>query len=103
MTAQVNWWPVHTFVEPLLDTIGEWPMVGTQAWCELAADDPRKWAALADAAQHWALRVDNNQQALCDAGEALSKAENWSRIAQSRRDRAVYEADHPWVKWGAAS
>jgi Protein of unknown function (DUF2742) len=54
-SQQVSWWSVHEHVAPLLDQIESWPMVGTPAWCRLADDDPRKLAALYDAARHWAL------------------------------------------------
>jgi hypothetical protein len=54
----VCWWEVNTFVAPLLARVGSWPMAGSVAWCALADDHPAKWAALLDAAQHWALRVE---------------------------------------------
>jgi hypothetical protein len=101
-SRQVQWWTVHTFVEPLLEQVQSWPMIGTQAWVELAATDPIKIAALYDAARHHALRVDTAQQAVCDAGEAISAAENWSAIAQARRAEREWRNEHPWARWPAA-
>ena len=56
-SQQVSWLTVHDFVSAVLDQANGWPMVGTPAWCSLAHDDPQKWAALLDAAQHWALTI----------------------------------------------
>jgi hypothetical protein len=97
-SAAVSWWDVHTFVAPQLETVGHWPMVGTPAWCRLSWNDPEKWAAILDAAQHWALRVETCQQAHCDASHAVSAAVNWTRIAESNRNHAEFYAERPWLK-----
>ena len=73
-------------------------MAGTPAWCALADDDPAKLAALLDAAQHWALRVDICQQAQCEAGHAVSAAADWSEIARRYYVRECFEAEHPWAR-----
>jgi hypothetical protein len=90
-SRQVTWWFVHEHVEPLLAEVGSWPMVGTWEWHDLAVDDPRKLAAMFDAAQHWALRIETMQEAACGASHDVSGAANWSAIAQQkfRRDCAV--------------
>lgn len=100
-SQQVDWWRVHEYVSPVLNEARQWPMAGTIAWCELE-DDPRKLAALFDAAQHHILRVDTAQNAVCQAGEAVSAAADWSTIARVKYDRAMFEAAHPWMKRGAA-
>src|SRR5690348_3635085 len=69
---QVSWWSVHEHVAPLLESAGTWPMVGTPEWCALSDDDPRKLAALYDAARHWALRVETAQQARAEASRSIS-------------------------------
>jgi len=97
-SSQVDWWSVVEFVAPLLDQIDSWPMAGTPGWCALDDSDPVKIAALFDAARHWALRVDTAQEALCQAGEAISAAEDWTGIAQARRNRAEWYAERPWAK-----
>jgi hypothetical protein len=56
-------------------------MAGTPAWCLLDDDDPAKVAALFDAAQHWALRIETSQQAKCAASREISTAAEWSAIA----------------------
>ena len=89
--SQVSWWSVHEFVAPQLDRVGSWPMVGTPAWCALAAADPVKLAALLDAAQHWALKVETHQEAECEASHDISAAADWADIANKlRRRREVY-------------
>ncbi|WP_326547039.1 DUF2742 domain-containing protein [Mycolicibacterium sp. ND9-15] len=82
LSQQVSWWDVHEFVSPLLTSVQSWPMIGSPAWCELPGDDPRKLAAVFDAARHWALRVETCQQARCDAAQAISAAYDWRQIAQ---------------------
>jgi hypothetical protein len=82
-SQQVSWSSVHEFISPLLKTVGTWPMIGTPAWCELAHDDPRRLAAIFDAAQHWALRMETSQQAACEASRDIAAAEDWSAIANA--------------------
>ena len=78
-------------------------MVGTQQWRELPDDDPRKWAALLDAARHWALRVDTCQQAMADAGSEISAGADWSAIARNWRAYNEFYAARPWMKRRPAS
>ena len=81
-SQQVSWWSVHQHVTPLLVSTGTWPMAGTPEWCQLADDDPRKLAALLDAARHWALRVETCQQSACEASQAISAAADWKAVAR---------------------
>lgn len=80
----VDWWSVHTHVLPLLEQVGCWPMVGTLTWQALHQDDPAKLAALFDAAQHHALRVDSAQAAMAEASQDISKSADWSKICRTR-------------------
>lgn len=96
-SRQVDWWTVHEFVAPALSRAGSWPMAGTPAWCQLADDDPRKLAALLDAARHWALRVDTCQDESAQASRAISEADDWSAAARRLQDRADFIASHPWA------
>jgi hypothetical protein len=86
-SRQVSWWWVHEYVAATLVTVGTWPMVGTPAWCALDDHDPVKIAALFDAAQHHALRVETAQQARCDASRDIADAEDWSAISNEIRVR----------------
>ena len=61
-------------------------MVGTPAWCQLPDTDRRKWAALLDAARHWALRVETAQQARAEAAKDVAQAEDWGAVAQRIRN-----------------
>jgi hypothetical protein len=97
-SQQVSWWSVHEFVAAVLDRVGRWPMVGTSTWAALDDSDPAKIAALFDAARHWALKVELNQEATCQAGKAISGAEDWSAIAQTIRAKREWYAGRPWLK-----
>jgi hypothetical protein len=94
----VSWLSVHDFVVPRLSQVGDWPMVGTPAWCQLDDHDPVKWAALLDAAQHFAVRVETCQQARADASRDLSASEDWLAVAQEIRDRTEFYAARPWLR-----
>lgn len=80
-SRQVNWWAVHLFVQPVLDRVGEYPIVGTPEWCQLPDDDRRKIAAVFDAAQHFALRADTEQEARADASAAIAASTDWAKVA----------------------
>ena len=95
---QVRWWDVHQFVAFTLAQAQPWPTVGTVEWCALADDDPRKLAALLDAAQHWALRLETCQQARCDASREISDALDWSALAREINQRTDFYAARPWLK-----
>jgi hypothetical protein len=87
---EVCWWDFHQWVQPYLDELGDWPMVASPAWFDLDDTDPRKWAAVLSAAEHWTLRVETYQQTvgrpdpLAEASRAISAAENWP--GHRRRD-----------------
>ena len=97
-SRQVNWWSVHEHVAPRLTRVGSWPLVGTPAWCALPDDDPAKTAALLDAAQHWALRVETCQQHRCEASRDVSAAADWSAIAREMLARNEFYTQRPWLK-----
>jgi hypothetical protein len=71
-SSQVSWWAVHECVQPYLDAAGPLPMAGSPQWCDLDDTDPVKVAALFDAAQHWALRVETCQEHLAEASRDIS-------------------------------
>ena len=81
-SQQVSWWAVHEFVAAVLDQANGYPMAGTPAWCSLAHDDPMKLAAVLDAGQHHALRIETEQQARAEASRDVAAATDWSRVAQ---------------------
>jgi hypothetical protein len=85
-------------VQPYLDAAGPLPMVGSPGWCELDDTDPHKVAALFDAAQHWALRVETCQQAQAEASRDISAAADWAGIAYQFLGRAQLYAERPWLK-----
>lgn len=80
-SQQCSWLEVHTFVTPLLTAAGSWPLIGSPGWVDLDNKDARKRAAIYDAAQHWALRLECGQAALAEASRDVSGAADWSAIA----------------------
>jgi hypothetical protein len=102
-SQQASFWEVHTFVDAAIRQVGvtSWPMAGTPSWCLLADGDPRKFAALFDAAQHWILRIETCQQARAEAAKAVAASADWPQIARNVRNRAEFEAAHPWTKRGS--
>ena len=97
-SRQVSWWSVHEFVGAVLNQANDWPMLGTPAWCSLAHDDPRKWAALLDAAQHWALRVETCQESECQASRDISATADWGQISRRMREHNEFHAARPWLR-----
>ena len=97
-SQQVSWWSVHEYVIEVLNRRGSWPMVGTPAWCILGNDDPVKVAALFDAAQHWALQVEINQEARADASRAVSAGVDWPAFARKSIQYQSFYAARPWLK-----
>ena len=77
---------------------GVWPAAGTPAWCDLPDDDPAKLAALLDAAQHWALRVETCQAAQCEASRDISAAYDWAALSVWLRRHREFYAAHPYLK-----
>jgi hypothetical protein len=111
---QVSWRQVHRFVQPVLNQVHDWPMVGTAPWCNLSNEDPRKWCSLLDGAQHWALRVEGCQEALAAASRAIAAAvplvdddllsvktkpvTTWKAVAQEIQRRNGFYATRPWLR-----
>jgi hypothetical protein len=91
-SQQVSWWSVREFIMPVLNQANDWPMLGTPAWCSLAHDDPRKWCALLDSAQHWALRVETCQEARAEASRAVSEAVDWPKVSREMVQLASWRA-----------
>jgi Protein of unknown function (DUF2742) len=89
-SQQVAWWEVHQFVSAVLNQVNNWPMLGTPAWCSLAHEDPRKWCALLDGAQHWALRVETCQEARAEASRAVSAAVDWPQVSREMLQLASF-------------
>jgi len=58
----------------------------------------RRQAALLDAAQHWALRVETCQEAQADASRAVSVALDWSALARGINQRTDFYAARPWLR-----
>jgi hypothetical protein len=97
-SRSVSWWSVHEFVSAVLDQANGWPLVGTPAWCSLGHDDPQKWAALLDAAQHYALRLETDQEAHAGASHDVSAAADWSALATKIHQHAEFYKARPWLK-----
>ena len=98
MTARsVSWWSVHEYVTRLTEPLTDWPMAGTPAWCDLDDDDPRKLAAVADAGQHHALRIETAQEIHAEASKAVAAAADWPGIAQEIHQLHNWRSTRPWA------
>ncbi len=97
-SPQVSWWSLHEHIAPLLNRVGDWPTVGTPQWCELDDGDPRKLAAIFDAAQHHALRLELNQEAHAQASRDIAAAVDWPALAREINQRTDFYAARPWLK-----
>jgi hypothetical protein len=97
-SQQVSWWEVHEFVGAVLNQVNGWPTLGTPAWCSLTHDDPRKWAALLDGAQHWALRLDTCQEARAETSRDISAAADWPQVARNIQQHNDFYAEKPWLR-----
>ncbi|CAN5523537.1 hypothetical protein BH09ACT7_BH09ACT7_08440 [soil metagenome] len=89
---------MHELVEPVLTSVGTWPMVGSALWQQLDDHDPMKWAAILDAARHWALRVDTSQEARAEASRAIAGAADWATLSREIRQRTEFYAERPWLR-----
>ncbi|MHA3021268.1 DUF2742 domain-containing protein [Mycobacterium sp. BMJ-28] len=89
---------MHEFIGEVLKQAGEWPLLGTPAWCSLANDDPRKWAAVLDGGQHHALRIELNQEARAEASRSLSVAADWSKVSRDMLQREAFYTAKPWLR-----
>jgi hypothetical protein len=101
-SQQVSWSDVHEFVLPQLRKVADWPMIGSPAWCQLGDRDPVKWAAVLDAAQHFALRVEYFQQAATEASHTISAAADWLAVARIAKQRGEFYSARPWLRRGAS-
>jgi hypothetical protein len=97
-SQQVSFWPVHEWVAPRLERVGTWPILGSPAWVLLDDRDPVKWAAVLDGGQHYALRLELNQEALAQASRDISAAADWSAISREIRIHTDFYAAKPWLK-----
>lgn len=94
--AAVSWLSVHLWVSDRI-TPG-FPMAGTPAWCLLPDDNPLKLSAVLDAGQHWALRIEGNQEALAEASKAIAGAADWRSVANELSGLHAYRAANPWSR-----
>ena len=100
----VAWWPVLTFtadrigVQPDAMPALRVPLLGTPGWCALDDTDPAKLAAVLDGGQHFALRLEIEQEARADASHTVSAAADWRGIAQAALQRDAWRAQRPWSR-----
>ncbi|TVX95917.1 DUF2742 domain-containing protein [Mycolicibacterium porcinum] len=93
----MSWFAVHGWAAPHLDTAGPYPMIGTPEWQALPDNDRRKWAAALDAAQHWALRLETNQEARAEASKSIAAAVDWPQVAREMQQLHEFRAANPWA------
>lgn len=88
-SQQVSWWPVHEFVDAVVQqaNCGPIPAAGTPAWCALSDGDPRKLLAVAVGGEHHVLRIETAQETAAETSKAIAAATDWSRIARDIHQR----------------
>lgn len=79
-SREVNMFAVHQFLAPHLGDPDY--IVGTPSWTQLPDDDAAKWRAVLWAAMWWAVTEDARQDAIADAGQQISAADDWSEAAR---------------------
>lgn len=89
-SQQRAWWPVHEFLEAVLQqaNCGPLPAAGTPSWCEIADGDPRKLLAVAIDGEHHVLRVETAQEQRAEASKAVAAASDWPQISREIRRRS---------------
>lgn len=93
MTAgsrEVRFFPVYQLLQSLLGDPG--PIPGTPDWCRLDDTDPAKWRAVLWAAVWWAVAEECRQDAIAEAGEQISSAEDWTAAARQVQRRREIDA-----------
>lgn len=75
-SREVSFYPVYQLLSPLLGDPSLIP--GTPVWAALDDTDPVKWQAILWAAVWWAVAEDARQEAIDEAGEEISAAEDWA-------------------------
>jgi hypothetical protein len=97
-SRQVSWWSVRDFVVPLLELCEPWPLLGTPAWCDLESGDERKWIALLDGSQHYALHLESKQIAICQASRDVAESAELVAVARRQMKRHSFYESRPWLK-----
>lgn len=97
-SRQVNWFETFAFASRFAAQHGipldhrALPIAGTLQWCGLPDDDARKLLALVLGGVREALTNNIHQDAIAQAGKAISAAEDWSRVAKQVRRRREIDA-----------
>lgn len=84
-SQQRAWWPVHEFLEAVVQqaNYGPLPLAGTPSWCALSDGDPRKLLAVAVEGEHHVLRVEVAQEHLAEASKAVAAGADWPAISRT--------------------
>lgn len=89
----INWYETFAFASRIAaqhDLLLEHralPIAGTMQWCGLPDNDARKLLAVLLGGVREALINSARQDAIADAGEQISTAEDWSHVAQQVQRR----------------
>lgn len=89
-SREVNLFAVHQFLAPHLGDPDY--IVGTPSWTQLPDDDSAKWRAILWACMWWAIGENLRQEAIADAGEQISEAEDWRATARQVQRRREIDA-----------
>lgn len=89
-SREVNMFAVHQFLAPHLGDPDVIP--GTPSWTQLPDDDAAKWRAVLWAAMWWTVSEDARQDAIAEAGQQISAAEDWSTLSRTVHRRHEIDA-----------
>jgi hypothetical protein len=97
-SRQVAYLPVYELLSPLLGDPGLIP--GSPVWCQLDNTDPAKWQAVLWSAVWWSLAQDAHQEAMAEAGSAISASPDisWPQVSREIHQRSTFRAERPWMK-----
>lgn len=101
-SQQVSFWEVHTWVQNYLDTVSDYPMCGTPAWCRLPDDSPLKRLG------HRLLRALHPQRVmLCgiqggSQSRAIAASTDWAAVGREAAQLNAFRKAHPWMTRRAA-
>ncbi len=95
-SQQVSFWEVHQWVERFSPPF-DFPICGGPEWVALPDDDPQKLAAALDFTQHYALRLETEQEQRAQASQAVASAANWPDIARQYMQRRTARSSGAYI------
>ncbi|KDE98182.1 hypothetical protein Y900_004300 [Mycolicibacterium aromaticivorans JS19b1 = JCM 16368] len=97
-TREIDWLAVNQYVTPRIARLGQpVPLPGSVAWCTLYNHDPLKLGSCLMVVPWWAVDQGTRQDALREAGLAISAAADWTGIVRGQAQRRKAVADGAYI------